>query len=407
MRIVVHDHAGHTFAPELSRELAARGHEVRHLYCSTFASAKADLAARDDDPPGLTIGTLAHRRPFAKYSYGRRAGQEIEYGIRAARALVAMRPDVVLSANTPMLSQAIITRRLALVGITNVLWLQDIYSDAVAGVVRAWPWPVGRVVARTSAFVDAATASRSDSVVTISPRFRDRLVAWGVDPDRVEVVPNWAPLDEVPVGAKDNPWSRSTGLTARFVVAYTGILGLKHDAATLYEVASRMRQATPATLLVVSGGPGFDWLASRAHELGAGRLVCLPFQPPQVYPSVLATADVLLSVLTTEASGYSVPSKVLTYLCAGRPTVASMPPDNDAARMLEAAGAGTVVAPGDVDAIMDAIEELRADVTRRGRMGASARARAEASFPIGPIADRFESLLARARRERAAARAPA
>ncbi len=393
MRIVVHDHAGHAFAPELSRELAARGHVVRHLYCSTFASAKADLSARADDPDGFTIGPLRHRRPFAKYSYAKRARQELEYGISAARAIAAQEPDVVLSANTPMLSQAVMTRRLSRLGVANALWLQDIYSDAAAAVAQRWPRPIAAAVGSTARRIEAATAARSDAVVTISSRFAERLAAWGVDPNRVRVIPNWAPLREVSVLPRDNPWARSMGLVDRFVVAYTGILGLKHDAAVLYELASRLPASTPTTLLVVSDGPGFRWLESRKDAIGDQRLVCLPFQAPDIYPLVLGSADVLLSVLTPEASAYSVPSKVLTYLCAGRPTVAGMPADNDAAVMLEAAGAGTVVGPGDVAAILRAIEALRADPVRRARDGARARAYAEASFAIGPVADGFEELL--------------
>jgi colanic acid biosynthesis glycosyl transferase WcaI len=393
MRIVVHDHAGHAFAPELARALAARGHHVRHLHCATFASAKADLGRRADDAPGFAVGAVKHRHPFAKYSYGRRTLQEVEYGVKAARLIGAGDPDVVLSANTPMLSQMVMTRMLSRAGIASVLWLQDIYSDAVAEVVRSWPNPLGPVVAGFLRKVDASTAAKSDAVVTISPRFRARLLDWGVEAGRVRVVPNWAPLRAVTPQPKDNGWSRSMGLQDRFVVGYTGVLGLKHDAATLFELASRIGQEVPTTVLVVADGPGFRWLAARVPELGSNRLLCVPFQAAQIYPEVLAAADVLLAVLTPEASNYSVPSKVLTYLCAGRPTVAAIPSDNDAAEMLKATEAGLVVAPGDVGALLQAIELLRHDESLRADMGARGRLYAEATFAIEPIADVFESLL--------------
>ena len=63
----------------------------------------------------------------------------------------------------------------------------------------------------------------------------------------------------------------------------------------------------------------------------------LPFQPYEVLPEVLASADVLLAILEPEAGVFSVPSKVLSYHCAGRPILAAIPAENLAARIIERA----------------------------------------------------------------------
>ena len=47
MRIIVHDYAGHPFEVQLSRELAARGHDVLHLYCGSTHTPRGDLARSD------------------------------------------------------------------------------------------------------------------------------------------------------------------------------------------------------------------------------------------------------------------------------------------------------------------------------------------------------------------------
>ena len=59
----------------------------------------------------------------------------------------------------------------------------------------------------------------------------------------------------------------------------------------------------------------------------------LPFQPFGALPEALASGDVLLAMLTNDAASHSVPSKILSYLCAGRLIVASIPEDNAAARV--------------------------------------------------------------------------
>ncbi len=72
-------------------------------------------------------------------------------------------------------------------------------------------------------------------------------------------------------------------------------------------------------VVVVSEGGSADWLRDQQKQLELPNLVLLPFQPADVYPQVLASADVLISLINAEANQYSIPSKVLTYLCAGRP----------------------------------------------------------------------------------------
>ena len=53
MKIIVHDYAGHPFQVQLSRRLAARGHDVLHLYCASTHTPRGELERRADDPPRL------------------------------------------------------------------------------------------------------------------------------------------------------------------------------------------------------------------------------------------------------------------------------------------------------------------------------------------------------------------
>jgi len=147
---------------------------------------------------------------------------------------------------------------------------------------------------------------------------------------------------------------------------------------------------------VVSEGPGADWLAEHAAPGDALRL--LPYQPYERLPEVLASADVLVAVLEPDAGEFSVPSKVLTYLCAGRPVLGALPAGNLAARVIERSGAGIVVPPRDPRALVAAAEELLADSGRREELGGAARSYAETTFDLDRIADRFEEVLERVRR---------
>src|SRR5262249_23180303 len=156
--------------------------------------------------------------------------------------------------------------------------------------------------------------------------FRPMAEAAGARRDRLHVVENWAPLDELPLRPRRNAWSQHHGLQDRFCFLYSGTLGMKHDPALLLELARRYRDEADVAVVVISQGPGASWIAEHARDDRLANLLVLPFQPFDAMPDVLASADVLVAILEPEAGVFSVPSKVLTYLCAAKPLLACMPP---------------------------------------------------------------------------------
>jgi glycosyltransferase involved in cell wall biosynthesis len=237
----------------------------------------------------------------------------------------------------------------------------------------------------------------SDAVVAITDDFSPTLDEWGIDPGKRTVIENWAPLDEVPPQPRDNPWRAEAGLGDRFVFLYAGTLGLKHNPDVLHALA---RSQPDAEVVVVSEGLGAERLRALLQDQPAPNLRVLPFQRWEQLPEVLGAADVLLVLLEPEAGAFSVPSKILTSLCAGRPILAAIPAANLGARTIAGAGAGIVVPPGEPDQFLAAARQLRDDDEMRGRMGTSARAHAEAAFDIEAITDRFAQVLDQARGER-------
>jgi colanic acid biosynthesis glycosyl transferase WcaI len=391
MRIVVHDYSGHPGQAQLSRALARRGHEVTHQHCPSYATGKGSLQVEPGDPPTLSFEPCAMEGTFAKYSIVTRIRQELSYGRRAAQCIAAKDPAVAVISNVPLLAHSILARRLARRGVPMVFWHQDIYSEAIGSAARRRLPVVGAWVGRLAERLERTIARRSGAIVAISPTFIDRLAAWGVT-DKASVVPNWAPIDELPLCEAENGWRSRYGLCGHAVVLYSGTLGLKHDPGILASVSERLRESHPAArVVVISEGKGRDWLEEwkRSRGAAADNLVLLDFQPYADLPAVMGSADVLMAVLEPDASRFSVPSKVLTYLCSGRPIVGVLPPDNSVAEILLTQRAGLVVRRDDAAA---ATARLLDDEACRKAMGREGRRYAERTFSPETAADRFEEV---------------
>jgi putative colanic acid biosynthesis glycosyltransferase WcaI len=393
LRLVIHDYSGHPGQVHLSRELARRGHHVEHQYCASYTTGRGATERREGDPESFRVRAIELSSEFARYSPVVRLRQELQYARISARAILAARPDVAVLSNIPLLSLFILTFLLRMRRVPYVFWQQDIYSEAIRVIARdRFGW-LGRLIGWVARRVERQVARGAAAIVAISDTFIEQLEAWGVQTSRIHVVPNWAAIDEMPVRPRDNAWAKAHGLAGAPVVMYAGTLGAKHDPS----VISRLAQTAPTgtRMVVISEGRGREWLESEAGD--APGLMLFDYQPYGQLPDMLASADVLLVVLESNASRYSVPSKVLNYLCAGRPVLALLPPDNAVANMVEAAEAGLVVAPGDADAASAALRSLLASPVARAAMGTAARRYAEHTFDVIRVGDRFDSLLHDAR----------
>lgn len=396
LRILVHDYGGHPFQVQLSRELSRRGHSVLHLHCPSYRTGKGALETRPDDPSGFACEGVELAATLVKYSLWKRPLQELEYSGPLIRRMRGFRPDCVVSANTPLIAQARFLSACRRDRVPFVFWQQDIHGLAMRAILRDRLPLRGAGIGGLFPAIEGMLLRRSDAVVTIAPEFAAVVESWGVAREQLNVIENWAPLDELPAAERNNAWAREVGVAGKHVFLYSGTLGLKHDPDVLLRLAVRYRARRDVAVVVVSEGEAATVLAAQAQAHGLDSLIVLPFQPYGRLAEVHGAADVLLVLLERELGAFSVPSKVLTYHCAGRALLGAMPAENPAARVIERSGGGLVVEPGDHQALAAAADQLLADHVLRAEMGHRARAYAESTFSIATVADRFEAVISQA-----------
>jgi glycosyltransferase involved in cell wall biosynthesis len=224
--------------------------------------------------------------------------------------------------------------------------------------------------------------------VVIAPSFKNLFAEWGIAENRIRTIENWAPLDEVPHLPRRNAWAIEHGLGDKPVFLYSGTLGLKHRPDLLYDIAKTIGNV--CNVVVISEGVGRDVLQKMPR---LDNLLLLDFQPYDRLPEVLATADVLLATLEADAGQFAVPSKVLSYLCAGRPLLLAAPSSNLAASVVQRSQSGIVVDSNNTAAWLEAAKELCLDEELRATLGRNARKYAEETFDIQKIGSAFEETL--------------
>ncbi len=237
--------------PTLKEEDALRAQGDRDDLAGAGAAdwiRRADLLALDrepagrgiDDPGGFACEGVELAATLVKYSLWKRPLQELEYARPLIRRMRGFRPDCVVSANTPLIAQARFLVACRRERVPFVFWQQDVHGLAMQAILRDRLPLGGAGIGRLFPAIERTLLRRSDAVVTIAPEFAAVAESWGVARERLSVIENWAPLDELPEAERNNAWAREVGVAGKHVFLYSGTLGLKHDPDVL------LRLATPA-----------------------------------------------------------------------------------------------------------------------------------------------------------------
>lgn len=391
MNLLLHDYGNYPFTRQLARELAKRGHRVCYAY-----SVSTQIIQRNREETShehLVYYGIELERPFRKYNYLSRRRSEIEHGRKLAGLIDLEKPDVVISANTPIDAQRYVLSASRRNNAKFVFWLQDLIGLATLQTLSRKLPVLGSAIGTYYSSVEKRLLKSSDRIVLIADDFLPLMLEWGIDRNVMQVIPNWAPLEDLPVLPKRNRWSEEHGLADKFCFMFTGILGLKHNPALFVHLAEAFRAEETVRVVVLSEGGTVEWLRQQKSGKGLENLVILPPQPAGEYAQVLGSGDVLMAILSRDAGRYSVPSKVLSYMCAGRPLLLAVPPENMSARLVIEHNMGLTGAPDDVPAWTGNAQRLYRERDQGKKMANNAREYAQKIFNIGSITDRFEEMI--------------
>jgi colanic acid biosynthesis glycosyl transferase WcaI len=325
-------------ASDLASHLASRGWAVGAITSrQRYDDAAAHLPHRE------TIRRVEVTRVWST-RFGRAGllGRAVDYLTFAISAFFAIRRErnaiLVAMTDPPMLSvvAALGSRRV-------VNWIQDLFPEVAEALQVRMPllrrirdWSLRR--ARANVVLGQLMAGRVP---------------------KATVIHNWA--DE-----NLRPLSRiEAGAGPELTVGYSGNLGRAHDVET---IAAAIRLLPRVRFVFTGGGARLDELRREAPPNAEFR----DYVPRAQLSASLSAADVHLVSLRPELEGLIVPSKFYGVLAVGRPVIFIGARDGELARIIDSAGCGLVVEPGDVDGLVRAVQTMamqRAEAMAMGRRG--------------------------------------
>jgi len=376
---------------DLAYHLAGTGRNV-HIVTSTqiYDDAKAALPVSE-----IINGVHVHRVISTGFGRDTLFGRFIDYvsfygSMWQCLVALVQQGDIVVAKTDPPLTSIIAMAAVRRKRARLVNWLQDIYPETA--IQLGVPLMRGPLAAILTALRNRSLR-HAEATVVVGDLMARKIESLGVRPSRVRVITNWCNDQEIrPIAQSENPLRQTWGLAGQFVLGYSGNLGRAHEFETVLAAAKRLRHE-PYVFLMIGGGKRFMELSRSVKEQGlTGSFRFVPYQEQKTLSYSLAVADAHWLSLNPKLEGLIVPSKFYGIAAAGKPIIVIGDKIGEIARLIQQYGCGIVIAPGEVEALVDALRLLSNAPETASEMGRRARTMLDANFTRQQALARWSAL---------------
>lgn len=199
--------------------------------------------------------------------------------------------------------------------------------------------------------------SKAAHIFTITEGMQDVLIKYAGETP-IKVVPIWTDNDYLkPMNKKDNSFLRSNNLQDQFVVIYSGNIGDSQNVEVIIELASRFRTGN-IKFVIVGQGTNMNKIENLITANKLTNCMLFPWQNQEIFPHVLAAADIAVVTLSEKASQLGIPSKFYNYLSVGAPVLSIAGKDSDLEKVVNKYEVGKSFQPEDINGMYIFVKHL-------------------------------------------------
>ena len=368
---------------ELAEALVAEGHKVQVVLLDWVASASA-ASRRIGLPSGLDVLALPS---WAMRGFGAQVERGTKWTlspILAQRAftdalsghqfdlLIAFSPACTMSAQIRYALRRLCRRSYL------VIWDFFPFHHRSIGLIT------NPLVFRIARQLEEGLIRRFDVIGCMSPMNETYLRRnYRLRPtQRTALLPIWGPNTQPEPKPRDAVRSSMNLPLDKKIVVFGGQLTEGRGVEDVLAAAALARRHFPDLVFLFIGSGRLAGLVRSAIKSGADNVVYLERIPRASYLDVLTACDAGLVCTVRDVDVPTFPSKIIDYLRAGLPVVASVEASTDFAAFVEKEGLGVSCLAGDAEGLRAAVSSLIADAQRLAKMRRAARRCLEEVFDV-------------------------
>lgn len=381
---------------DLAQEMTGVGHEVTVVTSDHTLPAAMEISEENHVTVlKVKTGKLKHE------SRAIRAINEIRLPRiiwNVARKFFEAHPCDLIVYYSPTIFWTYLVRKLkALHGCSTYLVLRDLFPQWAldAGLLSEYG-PAYRYFRRQ----ELKLYRTADVIGVQSPSDLDYFARNGLDAQhKLEVLFNWAKIDEVPAGFFGI--RNKLGLKNEIIFVYGGRLGVAQNIDNIVRLAQGLRAEKNIFFLLLGDGSESERIKSTILQDSMTNIAVHSSVPQTEYLKILAECDVGVISLSRDLKTQNMTGKMLSYMTSGKPILASVNSGNNLCAMIPAYDVGLVSVNGETAIFQTQALRLARSSEERDRMGKNASKLLKEKFNVlaaaRQITDHFDRLPARAR----------
>ncbi|WP_029594812.1 glycosyltransferase family 4 protein [Exiguobacterium chiriqhucha] len=250
--------------------------------------------------------------------------------------------------------------------------------------------------------IDKLNCNYADHIILVGNDMKETLNnRFGQKPPPAHtVINNWTneqeiiPLDKS--NAEVDRFIKQHSLENKFIIMYSGNLGLYYDLENLIRITSEFNSNDRLHFLFIGEGASKSTMENYVVDNNIDNVTFLPYQPKEFIKYSLNAADAHLVVNQKGIKGVSVPSKIYGVMAAGKPILGVLEEGSEADTLIRASESGFVSEPQDYNLLIDHIKLLvEMDVESRKEMGLRGRKYLESNLTKDKSLVKYKDLLQR------------
>jgi glycosyltransferase involved in cell wall biosynthesis len=315
------------------------------------------------------------------------------YLIHATWKLIFLKgKDIIIGVTNPPFLSILLMVVSMITGCGYYFIMHDVYPEGLVAVGKLKEQSFITKIWRT---LNKYSYQRATKLVVLGRDMKDLLTQnYAIEPGKIAYIPNWSITPaNILTSFEKNDLANELNIQAKFVVQYSGNMGLWHDIDTFVRAAAKLKTNPNIQFLFIGNGIRKNQAHQLAQELELTNIIWMDFVPKEQLSTSLTCAQVALISLNTGLEGIAVPCKLYGILGAGRAILAQVPAKSEIAYTITEEKCGFVILPGDVDGLVSRIQQLEQDRDLTSTMGLRSFQAYKSKYTIETIARQFQDLL--------------
>ncbi len=296
------------------------------------------------------------------------------------------KPELLITVSPPLGLGLVALAISKIKGIPFIFHIQDLQPDVAVelGMLK------NKSMLRLLYGIEKLIYRKAARISVIGRKMKERVIAKGINEEKVFYFPNWVDTDYIKPMPKINKFRELYKIVDKFIVLYSGNIGIKQGLDVVLEVAKQTKDNKNIIYVIVGNGARREELICKYERLGLENMIFLPLQPKEIFPHVLAAADVSLVPQQKKTKDVFMPSKLLGIMASGRAVIAGASVGTELYTILKDSGGGLIVEPENSGQLLEAIMKLYNNLQEGEEYGRKAREYVVKHFSKINVIESFE-----------------